>query len=125
MSTDGYTYSVKWSAEDGEQVGLCAEFPSLSWLANTPEEALAGIRQVVARIRGGSARQQRAHTVTTYETDIAAWARVQAALLLAGRFDVVDIVHVADEVLDVAKAEENDLAGAVEALLVSLAPVAP
>ncbi len=36
---------MTWSAEDGEHVGLCAEFPSLSWLAPTPEEALAGIRQ--------------------------------------------------------------------------------
>jgi predicted HicB family RNase H-like nuclease len=48
MSVDHYTYRVTWSAEDGEHVGLCAEFPSLSWLAQTPEAALAGIRQVVA-----------------------------------------------------------------------------
>ena len=48
MSIDHYTYRVTWSAEDGEHVGLCAEFPSLSWLAETPEAALAGIRQVVA-----------------------------------------------------------------------------
>jgi predicted RNase H-like HicB family nuclease len=48
MSITVYTYSVIWSAEDSEHVGLCAEFPSLSWLAKTPEEALAGIRQVVA-----------------------------------------------------------------------------
>lgn len=47
MKTDHYTYRVTWSAEDGEHVGLCAEFPSLSWLAPTPEEALAGVRQVV------------------------------------------------------------------------------
>ena len=45
MSIDHYTYRVTWSPEDGEHVGLCAEFPSLSWLAATPEEALAGIRQ--------------------------------------------------------------------------------
>lgn len=44
---DQYTYRVTWSPEDGEHVGLCAEFPSLSWLAPTPEEALAGIRKVV------------------------------------------------------------------------------
>jgi predicted HicB family RNase H-like nuclease len=47
MSIDHYTYRVTWSPEDGEHVGLCAEFPSLSWLAATPEEALAGIRQAV------------------------------------------------------------------------------
>jgi predicted HicB family RNase H-like nuclease len=47
MSVDHYTYRVTWSPEDGEHVGLCAEFPSLSWLARTPEAALKGIRQVV------------------------------------------------------------------------------
>jgi predicted HicB family RNase H-like nuclease len=47
MSIDHYTYRVTWSPEDGEHVGLCAEFPSLSWLAATPEEALAGIRQAI------------------------------------------------------------------------------
>lgn len=45
---DHYTYRVTWSAEDDEYVGLCAEFPSLSWLAPTLEEAFAGIRQVVS-----------------------------------------------------------------------------
>ncbi|MEW6354062.1 MAG: toxin-antitoxin system HicB family antitoxin [Pseudomonadota bacterium] len=48
MNVDHYTYRVTWSPEDGEHVGLCAEFPSLSWLAPTPEKALAGIRRVVA-----------------------------------------------------------------------------
>ena len=48
MNTNHYTYRVTWSAEDSEHVGLCAEFPSLSWLARTPEKALAGIRQAVA-----------------------------------------------------------------------------
>jgi predicted HicB family RNase H-like nuclease len=44
---DRYTYRVTWSEEDGEYVGLCAEMPSLSWLASTHEAALAGIRKVV------------------------------------------------------------------------------
>jgi len=48
MKPDHYTYRVTWSAEDGEHVGLCAEFPSLSWLAGTPEAALRGIRATVA-----------------------------------------------------------------------------
>lgn len=47
---DRYTYRVTWSDEDEEHVGLCAEFPSLSWLASSPEEALQGIRQVVADV---------------------------------------------------------------------------
>jgi predicted HicB family RNase H-like nuclease len=50
MNVDHYTYRVTWSAEDGEHVGLCAEFPSLSWLADTPESALAGIRSTVAEV---------------------------------------------------------------------------
>jgi predicted HicB family RNase H-like nuclease len=48
LTNDRYTYRVTWSEEDGEYVGLCAEFASLSWLAQTPEDALAGIRAVVA-----------------------------------------------------------------------------
>jgi predicted HicB family RNase H-like nuclease len=44
---DKYIYRVMWSEEDGEFIGLCAEFPSLSWLAPTSEEALKGIRSVV------------------------------------------------------------------------------
>lgn len=50
MSIDHYTYRVTWSAEDAEHVGLCAEFASLSWLAPTPEDALSGIRAVVADV---------------------------------------------------------------------------
>jgi len=44
---DKYSYRVMWSEEDGEFIGLCAEFPSLSWPAPTSEEALKGIRSVV------------------------------------------------------------------------------
>ena len=46
---DKYTYRVMWSDEDEEFVGLCAELPSLSWLAASPEEALKGIRTVVRK----------------------------------------------------------------------------
>jgi predicted HicB family RNase H-like nuclease len=49
MNRDHYTYRVTWSPEDGEHVGLCAEFPSLSWLADSPETALVGIRRVVRK----------------------------------------------------------------------------
>ena len=45
-----YTYRVTWSDEDQEHVGLCAEFPSLSWLAASPEVAFRGIRRVVADV---------------------------------------------------------------------------
>ena len=50
MNINHYTYRVTWSQEDGEHVGLCAEFSSLSWLAPTPEKALAGIRRVVSEV---------------------------------------------------------------------------
>ncbi len=49
-----YTYRLTWSPEDREYVALCVEFPSLSWLAPTPQDALAGmqtlIREVVAEM---------------------------------------------------------------------------
>ena len=48
---DHYTYRVTWSPEDNEHVGLCAEFPSLSWLAPTPAKALAGIQRMVGHSR--------------------------------------------------------------------------
>ena len=47
LKNDRYTYRVTWSEEDQEHVGLCAEFPSLSWLAKTPEAALKGIRRII------------------------------------------------------------------------------
>jgi predicted HicB family RNase H-like nuclease len=47
---DKYTYRVTWSEDDAEYVGLCAEFPSLSWLAQTPEAALKGIRTLVDKV---------------------------------------------------------------------------
>ncbi len=50
IEQDRYTYRVTWSEEDEEYLGLCAEFPSLSWLAGMPEDALRGIRQVVADV---------------------------------------------------------------------------
>ncbi len=50
MSIERYTYRVTWSAEDEEHLGLCAEFPLLSWLAASPEKALKGIRQLVADV---------------------------------------------------------------------------
>ena len=47
--TDKYTFRVLWSEEDREFVGLCAEFPSLSWLAPSREAALTGIVKTVRR----------------------------------------------------------------------------
>jgi predicted HicB family RNase H-like nuclease len=44
---DRYTYRVIWSEDDHEFVGLCAEFPSLSWLNAEREDALRGIVKLV------------------------------------------------------------------------------
>jgi predicted HicB family RNase H-like nuclease len=45
-----FTYRVSWSEEDGEHVGTCLEFPSLSHLADDPEAALRGVRKLVADV---------------------------------------------------------------------------
>jgi predicted HicB family RNase H-like nuclease len=50
MNCKHYTYRVTWSPEDGEHVATCAEFPSLSWVAKTPEAALKGIQRVVVEV---------------------------------------------------------------------------
>lgn len=46
--TNRYTYRVTWPEKDQEHVRLCAEIPSLSWLEQTPEGALSGIRSLVS-----------------------------------------------------------------------------
>ena len=45
-----YNYRVIWSAEDQEYVGLCAEFPSLSYLDENRITALNGITDLVKDI---------------------------------------------------------------------------
>ncbi len=43
-----YTYRVTWSVEDGEFVATCAEFPSLSRLADSQAAALQGLVDLAA-----------------------------------------------------------------------------
>lgn len=50
VGTERYNYLVIWSEEDRQYVGLCAEFPGLSWLADSAADAMAGIRWVVAGV---------------------------------------------------------------------------
>ena len=50
LNEDRYTYRITWSEDDKEYVGLCLEFPSLSWLAKSQEAALRGISKVVADV---------------------------------------------------------------------------
>ena len=47
MNVKQYAYRVIWSEEDQEFVGLCAEFPSLSWLDEEQDAALQGIVRLV------------------------------------------------------------------------------
>ena len=45
-----YTYRITWSEDDGEFVALCAEFPSLSYLAADQVAALKGLIKLVKRV---------------------------------------------------------------------------
>ena len=57
---------------------------------------------------------------TPYERDVVAWSVEQARLLRAGRFDEIDIEHIADEIEDVGKSEERELASRVAVLMAHL-----
>lgn len=46
----------------------------------------------------------------TYEADIVAWASEQAQLVRAGRFELLDLEHIAEEIEDVGKSEQRALA---------------
>ncbi|MEQ8677326.1 MAG: type II toxin-antitoxin system HicB family antitoxin [Aggregatilineales bacterium] len=50
VNHEHYTYRVSWSEEDQEYVGLCAEFPSLSYLDATLPDALQGIVALVGEV---------------------------------------------------------------------------
>ena len=56
----------------------------------------------------------------TYDGDVAAWADEQAALLRAGRFDALDLEHLADEIEDVGKSERRELMNRLVVLLAHL-----
>lgn len=53
-----YTYRVTWSVEDDEFVATCLEFPLLSWLAATQEDALRGLRDLVTEVVDDLRRNQ-------------------------------------------------------------------
>lgn len=50
-------FDVVWSEQDGEFVARCNDFPSLSWLAATREEALRGIQDLVAEVVADLAKE--------------------------------------------------------------------
>jgi hypothetical protein len=57
---------------------------------------------------------------TRYEQDIVAWAREQAALLREGKLSAIDIEHIAEEIEDVGKSEQRELASRLAVLLAHL-----
>jgi hypothetical protein len=54
---------------------------------------------------------------TTYENDIVAWAKEQAYLLRSGKLSALDIEHIAEEIEDVGKSEQRELASRMAVLL--------
>ncbi len=55
-----------------------------------------------------------------YERDVVRWAQEQARLLREGDFGRLDIEHIADEIEDVGKAEQRELASRMSVLLALL-----
>lgn len=55
-----------------------------------------------------------------YEKDVNAWASEQAKLLRTGQFNLLDIEHIAEEIEDVGKSEQRELANRMAVLLAHL-----
>lgn len=49
-NSEFYTYRVTWSSQDEEHVGLCAEFPGLSYLDKDISKALKGVIKLVSKV---------------------------------------------------------------------------
>ena len=52
-----------------------------------------------------------------YDSDVIAWANEQARLLREGQFSKLDIEHIAEEIEDVGKSEQRELANRLVKLL--------
>ena len=52
-----------------------------------------------------------------YDQDIVAWANEQARLLRDQQFDLLDLEHIAEEIEDVGKSEQRELASRMAVLL--------
>ena len=55
-----------------------------------------------------------------YEQDVVAWANEQARLIRAGRFELLDLEHIAEEIEDVGKSEQRELSSRMAILLTHL-----
>jgi len=56
----------------------------------------------------------------TYKSDIVAWANEQAQLLRTQQFNLLDLEHLAEEIVDVGKSEQRELANRMAVLLCHL-----
>ena len=54
---------------------------------------------------------------TSYEADVVAWANEQAQLVRARRFELLDLEHIAEEIEDVGKSEQRELASRMSVLM--------
>ena len=59
-------------------------------------------------------------TEPSYDGDVVAWANEQARRLRAGEFHRLDIEHIADEIEDVGKSEQQELVNRVALLIAHL-----
>ncbi len=57
---------------------------------------------------------------TRYDDDVIAWANEQARFLREGRIDLLDVEHLAEEIEDVGKSEQRELANRMSVLLAHL-----
>ncbi|AYO39763.1 MULTISPECIES: DUF29 domain-containing protein [Serratia] len=57
---------------------------------------------------------------TRYETDVVAWANEQAALLRSGKLSEIDVEKIAEEIEDVGKSEQRELASRMTVLIAHL-----
>jgi len=57
---------------------------------------------------------------TDYDRGVIAWAQEQARLLRAGQFAALDIEHLAEEIEDVGKSEQRELASRMAVLMSQL-----
>lgn len=55
-----------------------------------------------------------------YKQDIVAWANEQAAYIRAGRFDMLDLENIAEEIEDVGKSEQRELESRMAVLIAHL-----
>lgn len=59
-------------------------------------------------------------TNLSYETDVVAWANEQARLIRAGQLEQLDLEHIAEEIEDVGKSEQRELASRMALLIAHL-----